>query len=135
MSDEYQLRKDIDRLYALVNRMGISVDGVQFNDGSNLPNISDGESTGTLDAILNHYDLKSVGEKFDEVLSQLERSNALTLGLGVFSIIDGDLIVEFPPLIENIFSIEDGDLIVELDKEENTEYKIIDKDLYYEEDI
>lgn len=135
MSDEYQLRKDIDRLYALVNRMGISVDGVQFKDDSKLPNISDGESTGTLDAILNHYDLKSVGEKFDEVLSQLQRSNALTLGLGVFSIMDGDLIVEFPPIVENIFSIEDGDLIVELDKEENTEYKIIDKDLYYEEDI
>ena len=62
-----------------------------------------------------------------------ELNTILALGLGLFNIVDGDLLVELPLALENIFEINNnGELLVELPSGVENNYEIIDNDLFYE---
>lgn len=88
MSDEYQLRKDIDELIVTV----FDVDDKQlrlvpFDDRSSLQGIAskqDNSDMGTLDAIMKYYRLLDVAERTDNQENQL--SNILNLVYPIGSI-------------------------------------------------
>ena len=62
-----------------------------------------------------------------------ELNTILALGLGLFNIVDGDLLVELPLALDNIFEINnDGELLVELPSGVENNYEIKDYDLFYE---
>lgn len=67
------------------------------------------------------------------ILFEDARQTAQSLGLGLFYINDGDLMVELPNGIDNPFTITNGDLMVELDGENN--YEIVNKELKYNREV
>lgn len=71
MSDEYQVRKDIDRLISDVYDVSDnSLNLVPFKDGSPLKGVKvnpDGSDMGTIDAILESYGLFDIEQRVIEL--------------------------------------------------------------------
>lgn len=101
MSDEYQLRKDIDELQ---------------RDSARLNNTLD-EANVLID------DLKDIDKKFDNYYDSsvidelLDEQKALAMGLPIFNINEeGELVAELGLFVDNYFSINsNGELVVSFD--------------------
>lgn len=103
MGDEYQLRKDIDEIKLLVDK----VDG--------LPSELRTEIDKIYSKLEKYYDISEIEDRISS-LNNNQESRILALGLGVFFFEDKNLCVELPLNAVNVFEInEDGELEVEWD--------------------
>ena len=103
MGDEYQLRKDIDRLQFIASRLdGLGIDVFINYVESKLQNM---------------YNIDEIDAKLYDIIGDQE-DKIFALGIGIFNIRDDVLYVELPVDSENRFMLNsDGELVVEWDGE------------------
>ena len=99
MSDEYQLRKDIDRIYADLYQIDDnSVNVLTFRDRSKLKYLGNSDEIATIDDLFDYYQLYERGDGGGSVV-----------GIGSFSIDEnGHLIVELPNGVSNPYRIDNN---------------------------
>ena len=130
MNGEYQDRVDIDKIYTDVYDVtGKTLNIPVFKDNTVFTD-DKGEKL-TLDEILTQYVDKS---EINQLLEGNNTTDALVIamGLGVFKIVDGDLIYECGVDAECPFYIENGELCVDWTSEV---FRVQNGECIYQEEV